>query len=121
MRIKFPGCVSICSQTGELILECPEKLVVTIMDRGIPGVIGPEFELDIGEIVTATVKSQLNAARAGNWGRDNFNPDEWKYEVSSGYNGYRSQVTGEWIYESEYKSRCEHLQRINDDSFVWNN
>lgn len=91
-----------------MIIECPEKLVVDILDRGIPGVIGPEFELDIGEIVTATIKSQLNAARACNWGKLGFNPDEWKFQVSSGYNGYRNQITGDWIYESEYNRRCQN-------------
>jgi hypothetical protein len=29
--------------------------------------------------------------------------DDWVFERSSGYAGYRNTQTGEWIYESEYK------------------
>ncbi len=28
--------------------------------------------------------------------------EDWKFEISSGYNGYRNIVTGEWIYEPDY-------------------
>jgi len=28
--------------------------------------------------------------------------EDWEFEISSGCNGYRNEITGEWIYESEY-------------------
>ena len=31
-----------------------------------------------------------------------FNEDEWHYETSSGYSGYRNKVTGEWISYHDY-------------------
>lgn len=105
MRIKFPKCVSVCTKTGDLILECPDNLVVQIMDRGVPGVIGPTFDLNVGEIITNVIKRQLEDSRLCNW--TGFNSHEWKFEVSSGYNGYRSKKTGVWIYESDYKRLCK--------------
>ena len=27
---------------------------------------------------------------------------DWKFEISSGYNGYRNKITDDWIYEAEY-------------------
>jgi hypothetical protein len=104
MRLKFPKCVSVDTSTGELILECPENLVVDVMDRGIPGVIGPTFDLDLGKIITEIIKKQLDA-RNCNWSKDVPKIREWVPERSSGYDGYRNQQTGEWIYASEYDKR----------------
>ncbi len=41
----------------------------------------------------------------------------WQFEISSGHNGYRNTITGEWIYESEYlkilnKPKQERLKDI---------
>lgn len=30
------------------------------------------------------------------------NKENWQFERSSGYAGYRNKVTGEWIYEEDY-------------------
>ena len=34
------------------------------------------------------------------------NKDNWEFERSSGYAGYRNKKTGEWIYEEDY-FRCQ--------------
>ena len=33
------------------------------------------------------------------------NKDNWEFERSSGYAGYRNKKTGEWIYEEDYFRR----------------
>lgn len=37
--------------------------------------------------------------------KETFNKQDWTFERSSGYAGYRNKVTGEWIYETEYTKR----------------
>ena len=36
---------------------------------------------------------------------EKFNKQDWTFERSSGYAGYRNKTTGEWIYENEYTKR----------------
>lgn len=36
---------------------------------------------------------------------DLSNVDNWEFEISSGYAGYRNTMTGDWIYEKEYLDR----------------
>lgn len=36
---------------------------------------------------------------------EKFNEQDWIFEMSSGYAGYRNRVTDEWIYEREYVKR----------------
>jgi len=36
---------------------------------------------------------------------EKFNKQDWTFEMSSGYAGYRNSITGEWIYEREYTKR----------------
>ena len=33
------------------------------------------------------------------------NKEDWEFERSSGYAGYRNKVTSEWIYEDEYLNK----------------
>lgn len=33
------------------------------------------------------------------------NKQDWEFERSSGYAGYRNKVTSKWIYEDEYLNR----------------
>ena len=34
---------------------------------------------------------------------ENFKSEDWEFEVSSGYYGYRNKINGEWLYECDYK------------------
>lgn len=31
-----------------------------------------------------------------------FKKEDWKFEVTSGYDGYRNKISGWWIYKEEY-------------------
>lgn len=44
-----------------------------------------------------------------------FNPDEWDFERSSGFAGYRNRLTDEWIYEADYREK----QRTMEEDKVW--
>ncbi len=46
-----------------------------------------------------------------------FNPAEWVYERSSGYDGKKNTITGEWIYDVEYQ---EMKSRMIEET-VWEN
>jgi len=36
-----------------------------------------------------------------------FKKEEWEFERSSGSEGYRNKVTGEWVYSADYH-KAEH-------------
>jgi hypothetical protein len=38
------------------------------------------------------------------------NKQDWEFERSSGYAGYRNKVTSEWIYENEYLNRFRETE-----------
>jgi hypothetical protein len=38
--------------------------------------------------------------------------NEWVYELSSGYAGYRSRRTGEWIYASKYNEMIKKMSKF---------
>lgn len=40
------------------------------------------------------------------------NKDNWEFERSSGYRGYRNKVTGDWIYEKEYLEKFTEKREI---------
>jgi hypothetical protein len=33
---------------------------------------------------------------------ENFKSEDWEFEASSGYYGYRNKITDEWLYECDY-------------------
>ena len=43
-----------------------------------------------------------------------FNGGEWDYDQSSGWSGRRNLITGEWLYEQDYKMRERLLDEYND-------
>lgn len=43
--------------------------------------------------------------------------EDWEFERSSGYAGYRNKITSEWIYEKEYlENFAEKENKINSKS-----
>ena len=42
------------------------------------------------------------------------NKDNWEFERSSGYAGYRNKKTGEWIYEEDY-FRCQKTKTVEEE------
>tara|TARA_R110000737_G_scaffold351873_2_gene395496 strand:- start:1416 stop:1697 length:282 start_codon:yes stop_codon:yes gene_type:complete len=43
-----------------------------------------------------------------------FKKQDWEFERSSGYGGYRNKHTGEWIYENEYN---KFIKILEDEKF----
>lgn len=43
-----------------------------------------------------------------------FNENDWKFEVSSGFDGCRNTVTGQWIYLDQYEKLEEESKSVKD-------
>ncbi|MDC7249136.1 MAG: hypothetical protein PQJ49_04380 [Sphaerochaetaceae bacterium] len=44
-----------------------------------------------------------------------FNEADWEFEISSGFNGYRHKVDGNWIHESTFTERQELRDQYDYD------
>ena len=42
---------------------------------------------------------------------EKFIKEDWIFERSSGYAGYRNIITSEWIYEDEYNKRIKEVTK----------
>jgi len=42
----------------------------------------------------------------------NFNTEDWCFECSSGFAGYRNTITDEWIYSKDYNDRINILNEF---------
>ena len=43
------------------------------------------------------------------------NKENWQFERSSGYAGYRNKVTGKWIYEEDYIKLFPLKEELEED------
>jgi hypothetical protein len=43
----------------------------------------------------------------------NFKREDWVFEISSGYKGYRNIHTAEWIYDTNYNEKVNLLKEFD--------
>ena len=81
-----------CGQKGAWVLCFPcGGLLANKFESHLEGEIEPAFWEEIPEWMKNPPQNSSP-----------FNADDWRFELSSGFNGYRNKFTGEWIYENEF-------------------